>query len=1334
MSIKTYADVFREDAPEIFLRFAEASGTTAADETRFGRDFTHAGSPTLDQSGLVSKAVSYDGTDDETTYSVNMPITGYPFTVEGILQAPGTVSTSTEYCRMDVGDASADTDGAYIALFADGSDNLNVRVECENGGTEDTQDYRVPNALKGNQIHVVVQYVSATERNVYANGVLIGTATTNISFPANLDKFAIGNVARSTGDFVSGVVAEPAWYNYQLPEERIRIHHAVARGYTDTDSYGYAVMTSGPVAWLRLQESSGTDAADASGNKRDFTHSGSPTLDQTGPLASGTTKAVKTDGSDDEITYTTDSPITAYPFTLMAWFKPLASPTSGVYQGHVAISGSDPDLDKFSCSLKDDSGTLRWYGIFEESNTYDDFSGDLPSTVLGTWVHCAVRYVSSTERYFYVNGETVGRDTATQSFISSPADIRIQNIDTTSVIFAEGSVAEPALFARDLAGSEIRNIYAKGKQYLESEHRTKTLAKCPSAYYRLGESSGTTASDETAFGRDGTYAGTGPTLGATGALTGDADTAVEFNGTDDQMTYTESFITQYPVTLEALVKLPATPSASTDYIRVGITDASGTHKMIGGLKTDSNTKLQAVAEEIGTATGTINNSCGGAVGNYHHLIVEFISDTSRKAWLNGVELEEETTSVSITFANLDTICVGVEDLGTDAWYAGFADEVVIYQRQLATDEKRDQYLSSLGYHGKANLGSDDSGLIQQILEDAPSLIWPHNETSGTDADDPSRWGRDGTYSGGFTLDKSGPHANYKSVGYDGTDGEAEYSDANDIPVSGYPMVIASVLKSPSTLANSTDYAFFGIADSGGTNDELGVMLRTDGSGNIFARGNIRVGGTDDHLDQNSGTGLSAQNNKFLHVVLVMRSATDRELYVNGRSVAGGSGLTSRSFPSTLDTVAAGKLTTSSASFYAGDQMMGVFFDYELTESQIRKHSMAIRGVLEADNPYLYEVGQLAPAVHYRFNEASGAPSDLLGLRDLALADAPTQSNSSGPIYNVNDDGSIQFDGSNDDASVADDAQVTDFPIAVYGWCRTPSGPGTNAVFSQGGMGDDGTGDNGAQVALETDGSSNVTPSALFKTAATTDNIQPASPVLEADVWHFLMFVLRSSTERELYANGAPLSTETTARAFPSNMDDIVFGRDFAASPTFRAGYFAEGGVLTTDISDSEALDLYQAAFKARGIVPLGEQSVVGDFGVLMELFSTKELSFATLGSGGDAGFQVRVEIDGSITKDFRNVQTFSGAIGVIADLDGVVSATITKSRQGQIDVVAEFSSPATFEQIKSGQIDAIVEVAGSKSEGETPVTDQDIGSPIVVRVPNIDYVARYKRPPGGRNL
>ncbi len=51
------------------------------------------------------------------------------------------------------------------------------------------------------------------------------------------------------------------------------------------------------------------------------------------------------------------------------------------------------------------------------------------------------------------------------------------------------------------------------------------LTDLPSGYWRLGEGSGVVAVDSSGNGRNGTYSATGVTLGQTGLLTGDTDTA-----------------------------------------------------------------------------------------------------------------------------------------------------------------------------------------------------------------------------------------------------------------------------------------------------------------------------------------------------------------------------------------------------------------------------------------------------------------------------------------------------------------------------------------------------------------------------------------------------------------------------------------------------------------------------------------------------------------------------------------------------------------------------------------------------------------------------------------
>lgn len=77
-----------------------------------------------------------------------------------------------------------------------------------------------------------------------------------------------------------------------------------------------------------------------------------------------------------------------------------------------------------------------------------------------------------------------------------------------------------------------------------SPYSTAILAHSPALYWRLGESSGTTAADASGNGRTGTYTAA-ITLGSTSLVTGDANTAVTMTGAGHRLTraYDATFMT-----------------------------------------------------------------------------------------------------------------------------------------------------------------------------------------------------------------------------------------------------------------------------------------------------------------------------------------------------------------------------------------------------------------------------------------------------------------------------------------------------------------------------------------------------------------------------------------------------------------------------------------------------------------------------------------------------------------------------------------------------------------------------------------------------------------------
>jgi hypothetical protein len=70
-----------------------------------------------------------------------------------------------------------------------------------------------------------------------------------------------------------------------------------------------------------------------------------------------------------------------------------------------------------------------------------------------------------------------------------------------------------------------------GENEMSLTYRDAVLAKNPIAYWRLGDAAGPNAHDETGNGHDGTYIGN-PKFGQPGAIHGDSNTAVQFNGSN----------------------------------------------------------------------------------------------------------------------------------------------------------------------------------------------------------------------------------------------------------------------------------------------------------------------------------------------------------------------------------------------------------------------------------------------------------------------------------------------------------------------------------------------------------------------------------------------------------------------------------------------------------------------------------------------------------------------------------------------------------------------------------------------------------------------------------
>lgn len=162
-------------------------------------------------------------------------------------------------------------------------------------------------------------------------------------------------------------------------------------------------------------------------------------------------------------------------------------------------------------------------------------------------------------------------------------------------------------------------------------YRAEVMADSPVGYWRLGESTGTTAADETSNNDAGSYLG-GIALGAPGALVGDLNTAPSFDGVNDQinMGNPASGIFKFGTsnfTVEAWLKTPVMGSKLTDDMPIVAKQSPVTTNPSWEVTfTDDTGFVGRIRAKLNDSNGT-NLKAYSSVriddGKWHHIVATF---------------------------------------------------------------------------------------------------------------------------------------------------------------------------------------------------------------------------------------------------------------------------------------------------------------------------------------------------------------------------------------------------------------------------------------------------------------------------------------------------------------------------------------------------------------------------------------------------------------------------------------------------------------------------------------------------------------------------------------
>jgi YD repeat-containing protein len=415
-----------------------------------------------------------------------------------------------------------------------------------------------------------------------------------------------------------------------------------------------------------------------------------------------------------------------------------------------------------------------------------------------------------------------------------------------------------------------------------SAYETAALADSPSLYYRLNESSGTTATDDSGNSVTGTYPASAITYSVTGALNGDADTAITTTSGTSAVTASDSSLPSGASarTMEVWLKTtsnPASTSGGGSYTILMLYGNSSAAGQWAGLYLFSATSLA-----FGDGTDTLYFTMPYAIndGTWHQLGVSFDGGSTVRGLLDGQIVGQQSTSGSpntVVGNGANAFHYNLDGLsGSNALNASL-DEAAVYPSALSAADLNAHWQT--GLNASACPSSPTSGYEGAVQADSPSRYYELGEGSGNVAYDYSGNCRDAAYtpsgvshvSGALVGDSTGGAGTASSSGVMVTAG------GDGLPTGASSRTMDKWIKTSANPASATGgYVILMLYGTDGTATASGLYLFTSTSfGMGFANDTVTF------------TSPYALNDGAWHELTVTYNGSLAKGYVDSRYISSG---------------------------------------------------------------------------------------------------------------------------------------------------------------------------------------------------------------------------------------------------------------------------------------------------------------------------------------------------------------------------------------------------------------------------------------------------------------
>lgn len=418
----------------------------------------------------------------------------------------------------------------------------------------------------------------------------------------------------------------------------------------------WAANPSQLIGHWKLDETSGsgngTTANDSSTNGNDGTYQNYVDLNEPGPFPGIGAVAAEFDGNNDYVSVPNESiyDVTG-PMTVAAWIKVDQFDTD--WQAIVTKGDGSWRLQRDgSTNLLAFAGTgLSTTKVVSNSSVND-----------GQWHHVVGLYDGSSLK-IYLDGQLDNSVSASGSIATNDYEVRIAENSEQTTRNWDGWLFDVRIYSYALTDAEIADLYGLV------------------GWWKLDESSGTTANDSSLLGQDGTYVG-GVNLGTEAPIS--TSTAAEFDGYNEYVTlptYTTDFSEGFSMTLWAR---PTDTGNWARFMDIGDGEDQdnllfaryGTTSDLNGTIHDGS--LGPAAKRVTATNGMVNDS-------WYHYALTVDSTGIAKLYRDGAELASATTGVPSNVTRSSGF-IGKSNWAADALFEGRMWDVRLYNRPLSQEE------------------------------------------------------------------------------------------------------------------------------------------------------------------------------------------------------------------------------------------------------------------------------------------------------------------------------------------------------------------------------------------------------------------------------------------------------------------------------------------------------------------------------------------------------------------------------------------------------------------------------------------------------------------------